>query len=94
MTLEGLAGPMQCKHTDAQMNPTLPRLLTLSAVLILSLPARAAQLYVATTGNDANPGTRSRPFATLEHARDEVRHLRQDDKPSRVPLTIWLRGGD
>ncbi|NOY81361.1 MAG: hypothetical protein GXP31_10200 [Kiritimatiellaeota bacterium] len=32
--------------------------------------------YVAPGGNDANPGTRQRPFKTLERARDAVRALK------------------
>ena len=46
--------------------------LILSAALLLTLPAPAAQLYVATTGSDTNSGSRRKPFATLERARDEV----------------------
>jgi hypothetical protein len=69
-------------------------LLILGTALFLALPNLAAQLYVATTGNDANSGTRARPFATLERARDEVRRLKQDGKQPEGGLTIWLRGGD
>lgn len=36
----------------------------------------ASAFYVATDGNDANPGNRSRPFATLERARTAVREIR------------------
>lgn len=36
------------------------------------------QLFVATTGRDANIGSESSPFASLERARDEVRKLRAD----------------
>ena len=67
----------------------------LRAGLILSLPALAADLYVSPgTGRDSNPGTRARPFATLERARDEVRRLRQDRSSGGGPFTIWLGGGD
>ena len=48
------------------------------ATLLLTLACPAAQLYVSPGGSDANAGTRGRPFATLERARDEARHLRQD----------------
>ncbi len=34
----------------------------------------AADLYVAVNGNDTNQGTEDRPFATIERARNEVRH--------------------
>ena len=52
----------------------------LSAVLLASLttptPASAASqatYYVAPDGDDANPGTITAPFKTLQHARDVVR---------------------
>ena len=35
----------------------------------------AAEFHVAPTGNDANPGTKAKPFATLERARETVRAL-------------------
>ncbi len=64
------------------------------ATLLLVLPAAAAPLYVAPNGSDTNSGTRTRPFATLERARDEVRRLKQNGKMPKDGLTIWLRGGD
>jgi hypothetical protein len=69
-------------------------LLILSAAFLLALPAPAAQLYVANTGSDTNSGTRRKPFATLERARDEVRRFTQNGKPPKGGVTIWLRGGD
>jgi len=48
----------------------------------------AAEFWVAPTGDDRAPGTRARPFATLERARDAVRAL-----PSRGGARVWLRGG-
>ncbi len=72
----------------------LPSWAVLSAVLISAQPGFAAALYVSPEGRDDNPGTRAKPFATLERARDEVRHLRQSGKPPKGTLTIWLRGGD
>ena len=47
----------------------------LGAVLVLALTASAAQAatyYVATNGNDGNPGSLSRPWKTLQHAADRV----------------------
>jgi len=51
----------------------------------------AADFYVSPTGNDANPGTRSRPFASLGRARDAVRSLKQR-KPN-CDFTVLLHGG-
>jgi hypothetical protein len=63
------------------------------AGLICPLSA-SAQIYVSPVGSDTNPGTKSKPFATLERARDTVRALRQAGKLPNEGLTIWLRGGD
>ncbi|MFW6163197.1 MAG: right-handed parallel beta-helix repeat-containing protein [Planctomycetota bacterium] len=35
-------------------------------------------LYVAPDGSDANPGTRAKPFATLERARDAIRAMKTE----------------
>ncbi|GFJ88542.1 hypothetical protein [Phytohabitans rumicis] len=54
--------------------------LALTATL-LPLPGAAsassstAQIYVAPSGADTAPGTKARPFRTLERARDEARKL-------------------
>jgi hypothetical protein len=76
------------------MNASPLRLLILNATLLLALPTPAAQLYIGPAGSDTNSGTQSKPFATLERARDEARRLKQDGKPPKGGLTIWLRGGD
>ncbi|MEO5802991.1 MAG: right-handed parallel beta-helix repeat-containing protein, partial [Verrucomicrobiota bacterium] len=48
-------------------------------------------LFVSPLGNDANPGTKSKPFASLQRARDVVREQKQT-KPNR-DYTVFLRGG-
>jgi len=40
--------------------------------LLATTPALATTYYVATTGNDTNPGTLERPFLTIQHAADAV----------------------
>ena len=62
--------------------------------LFLAPTLSALELFLATNGNDANPGTLAKPFATLERARDKVRELKQKAKLPRSGVTIWLRGGD
>ena len=42
----------------------------LLAVLALSVAAQARTFYVASDGNDANPGTQTAPFRTIQHAAD------------------------
>ncbi len=51
-------------------------------LLLVSSPAPAGEFFVAPSGNDTNPGTKQRPFATLKRARDAVRELK-----SRGPLS-------
>jgi parallel beta helix pectate lyase-like protein len=65
----------------------LPFASRLGAVFFFSLAASAAQAatyYVATNGNDGNPGTLSRPWKTLQHAADRV----------AAGDTIRVRGGN
>ncbi len=50
--------------------------------------AEAPALYVAPDGSDANPGTKARPFATLERARDALRAAGQPGG-----ATVWVKGG-
>ncbi|MER6418223.1 RICIN domain-containing protein [Streptomyces sp. NPDC001137] len=68
-----------------------------SAVVLTSLtaptPASAATqatYYVAPNGDDANAGTISAPFKTLQHARDVVRTVNND---MTGDINVFLRGG-
>lgn len=54
--------------------------------------AAMATLSVAPYGDDRNPGTQAKPFATLERARDEIRRLKQDGKITG-PVTVEIAGG-
>ena len=64
------------------------------AMAVLVAPAgRATQVFVSPDGKDTDAGTRSRPMATLEAARDRLRSA--NPGASRVPRhTIVLRAGD
>lgn len=68
----------------------LSRLLLLGLVLGCATSATAAEFFVAPEGNDANPGTKERPFATLGHARDAVR---QTNRKGHEPIRVVLREG-
>jgi hypothetical protein len=65
---------------------TIVRRLTrslLAAALVAPAPFpthAGVTLHIAPTGNDANMGTASRPFATLDRARDAVRALKRERK--------------
>lgn len=58
-------------------------LLCIIAVFVLSVPAFADTYYIATDGNDTNPGTIAEPFATIPQA---VSVVAPGD-------TIYIRGG-
>ncbi len=59
---------------------------TLMAVAVQAL--QAGTFFVSPAGDDANPGTEARPFATLSRAQAVVRQAK-----GRSPVTAWLRGG-
>ncbi|WP_010522078.1 hypothetical protein [Aquimarina agarivorans] len=53
--------------------------------LLISHSIFAQEIFMATNGNDANPGTKQRPLKTLLAARNKAR--------SNGSKTIWVRGG-
>ncbi|MFO8013509.1 MAG: right-handed parallel beta-helix repeat-containing protein [Phycisphaerae bacterium] len=61
---------------------------TLTAVLLLAVPALAADVYVSPAGDDGNPGTRAAPLATLEAARDAARRAK-----TGAAVTVHLADG-
>ncbi|MCC6696896.1 MAG: right-handed parallel beta-helix repeat-containing protein [Candidatus Hydrogenedentes bacterium] len=66
------------------------------ALAVCAAPVGTAaprEFYVTRDGSDSNPGTRSKPFLTLERARDAIRAAGTDDARSR-PVTVWLGPGD
>lgn len=66
------------------------RLLTLAAGMIVVLAGAAAgmEVFVSPRGNDANPGTEARPFATLSRAQEAARA-----GAGQGPVTVLLDGG-
>jgi hypothetical protein len=59
------------------------------SVLLLATCTRlpAAEFFVSPSGNDTNPGTEAKPFATLERARDAARH---QGEPARVVVRAGI----
>ena len=51
----------------------------------------ATELYVASGGHDENSGSKAKPFATLQRARDQVRKLIAAGLKNNV--IVWVRGG-
>ena len=62
-----------------------------AAVCLAACAARAADFYIAPDGDNTNPGTLERPFATLARARDAVRPLVA--KGLEANVTVLIRGG-
>ena len=52
------------------------------------------ELYVAPDGDDAAPGTRQAPLASLQRARDLLRGRPAAARTGGGGITIWVRGGD
>ena len=50
-----------------------------------------SQIFVSPDGNDSNPGTKEKPFATITAARDAVRSLIA--KGLKNDVVVYLRGG-
>ena len=58
-----------------------------------SLPRSSITFFVAPDGDNRNPGTLKRPFATLERARDAVNARKRHGTLPRGGATVYLRGG-
>jgi hypothetical protein len=72
------------------------RFVTVVTTCLLALASQdlfAARLHVATNGRDTNPGTKAKPFATLERARDEVRRLKASGSLPSDGITVEVRAG-
>jgi hypothetical protein len=61
-------------------------------ILLLSISVSGAEFHVAPNGDDANPGTMAKPFATIAAAQKAVRS--ELKKGETGDTTVWLRGGD
>ncbi len=61
-------------------------------VFLLFLPYQlfAIDLYVAADGDDANPGTKEKPFRTLPAVRDAIRKI---NKTMTEDIVVYIRGG-
>jgi hypothetical protein len=51
----------------------MKRVICLLSLLALAVPAHAMELFVGPDGDDKSPGTKARPLASLEAARDRLR---------------------
>ncbi len=63
-------------------------------VLALSCPLYGAtELFVATHGRDANPGTSAQPFATLARAQNAIREMKAQGGGATRGVTVWIAAG-
>lgn len=75
------------------MKMSLLRLFVLAAVFAQSASVRSevqTSFYVSPGGNDANPGAKDKPFATIEKAKQAVRAINRD---MAGDIVVELHGG-
>jgi hypothetical protein len=72
------------------MKSIIPSIVAMAIALGVSAPvgARGAQLYVAPNGNDADPGTLEKPFASLQRAQQAARKV-----AGREAVAVMIRAG-
>lgn len=68
------------------------RHLLIAVLLSTATASPAAELHVAPSGRDDNPGTADRPFATLERARDAIRAMKASG-PLAQPVRVIVAEG-
>ncbi len=68
------------------MRRDICRLLVVWAVLSVPFCAEAREVYVAKEGDDANPGTKEEPLASIPKAIEAMR--------GAGPGTIWIGPGE
>jgi hypothetical protein len=72
----------------------LPVCLSALFILLLVFSSQAATIYLSTSGNDKNPGTKEQPLATLNAALRKARELRRLKDPSiENGIHIIISGG-
>ena len=62
-------------------------------LLSASFLAGGAEHFVSPTGSDKGPGSREKPWATLQRASEEVGRLKASGRLPKGGMTIWLAGG-
>ncbi len=72
---------------------TKKSMLIVFKLMVVANLACGVELYVAPDGNDGNPGTKEKPFASITRARDAIRRQRTDDGGLKEPMIVYLREG-
>ncbi|MEX2567602.1 MAG: right-handed parallel beta-helix repeat-containing protein [Cyclobacteriaceae bacterium] len=61
--------------------------------LFLVLSVDAQDIYVSKNGNDSNPGTKEKPVASLEAARNLIRYQKSTNSLPKGGITVWIGKG-
>ncbi len=61
--------------------------------IFLELNVGAQDIYVSKGGNDINPGTKEKPVASLEAARDLIRQYKATNDLPKAGITVWIGKG-
>ena len=73
------------------MNKTI---IALILCLLAASAMAAVEVHVSPDGDDSNPGSKTKPFATLEKARDRIRKARSSRNTlPQGGVIIWVHGG-
>ncbi|NDP21060.1 MAG: hypothetical protein GZ091_08270 [Paludibacter sp.] len=51
------------------------------------------EFFVTTKGNDKNDGTKEKPFASIQAARDAIRKIKGINEYPKGGITVWIGGG-
>jgi hypothetical protein len=62
-------------------------------ILFIGSCLYAQDIYVSTNGSDINPGSKEKPVATLEGARDLIRQYKVTNDLPKGGLTVWIAKG-
>ena len=65
------------------------KIISLSIITCLSFITNAQPFYVSIKGNDQNPGSKEKPFASLDKAKEAVKKCTK----LSMPITVYLREG-
>jgi len=77
------------------MNRAFLRLVLLAATTSApALQLDAAQFHIAGNGKDTNPGTKSKPFASLDRARTAICDFKQRAGIPPEGVTVWVHRGE
>lgn len=85
--LLGWTGQDHRRRLRSQLKQTMKLILCLIPLLAGALAGTAAELFVAPGGRDTDPGTKRKPLATIEAARDRFRA-----HPAKHPTITLLPG--